>query len=105
MPRGEWKGLDGSLMSGAAMARFEPVRTMPCDPRVKGEPERGRGSGTESRHGLSLGVKLEFAAFRLSEGTFERPPGDGAEGDVDGLNVAALTLRTRGDETGDPDEL
>lgn len=75
MPSGEWKGLDGSLMRGAAMARFEAVRTMPGAPTVNGEPDRGRGSGRASRQGLSLGAKLELAAFMLSVGTLARPAG------------------------------
>jgi hypothetical protein len=73
---------------------------------MNGEPERGRGSGTESRHGLSLGAKLVLLAFMLREGILTlRPLGVGADGDAEGLKDAALTLSTRGDDTGEPELL
>lgn len=86
---GEWKGLDWSLNKGAAIARFELVRTIGGPTGPKGEADLGGSIGT-SRQG-SLGENVGSADVR---------DGDAARGD--GLKVAALAFSIRGEEMGDP---
>jgi len=90
VPRGEWNGLEGSLNSGAAIARLELVRAIGGGPTApNGDADLG-GSAGRSRHG-SLGEKADLTDSREAEG---------ARGD--GLNIAALALSILGDAIGDP---
>jgi hypothetical protein len=98
VPRGEWKGEDGSLNRGAAMARFDFVRIIegggPMAP--KGEAEYG-ASDTTSFHASLADVCLADARGALGI------LGDGRG--EEGLNVAAFALSILGDAMSESPEV